>query len=68
MSTITSHGIEGFLREKQIIPGIIPVSRAKWWAGVKSGEFPAPLRLSQRTTVWRVADIRALVEKLGAGV
>lgn len=61
----------GFVRLAQIIgdqkaepptPPIIPVSRSTWWAGVKSGHFPRPVKLGPRTTVWRVEDIRALIE------
>jgi prophage regulatory protein len=62
----------GFVRVSQIvgrpkasppIPPIIPVSEATWWAGVKSGRFPAALKLGPRTTVWRVDDIRAFIAK-----
>ena len=61
----------GFLRLAQIIgntkatPPIVPiypVSRSSWWAGVKSGIYPQPVKLGPRTTAWRVEDIRALVE------
>jgi hypothetical protein len=59
----------GFLRVSQIVGNpkrglapIIPVSKTTWWAGVKSGKFPKPLKLSQGVTVWRVEDIRALIE------
>ncbi len=55
----------GFLRLKQFIPGIIPISKSGWWSGVKSGRFPAPVKLGPRTTAWRVEDIRALIEKVG---
>ena len=40
---------------------IIPVKKSCWWAGVKSGRFPAPTKLGPRVTVWRVEDIRALI-------
>lgn len=64
----------GYLRLSQIvgrpatqkrpaIPGIIPVSRSTWWAGVRSGRYPQPTRaLGPRITAWRVEDIRALIE------
>ena len=60
--------IEGFLRLKQIVgtkttPAIIPISKSSWWAGVKEGRFPQPIKLGKRTTVWRMSDIRQLVEK-----
>lgn len=60
----------GFLRLPQIIgnptaqppiPPIIPVKKSAWWAGVKSGRFPKPVKLGPRTTAWRVEDIRHLI-------
>ncbi|MFN0264840.1 helix-turn-helix transcriptional regulator [Tepidamorphus sp. 3E244] len=53
----------GFVRLKQIIgPNQpIPVSKSTWWAGVKSGRFPQPVKLGPRTTAWRVEDIRRLI-------
>ncbi|HOO50448.1 MAG TPA: AlpA family phage regulatory protein [Alphaproteobacteria bacterium] len=59
---------EGFLRLNQIVgskttPAIIPISKSSWWAGVKEGRFPQPIKLGKRTTVWRVEDIRLLFEK-----
>lgn len=41
---------------------IIPVSRSSWWAGIKTGRFPKPVKLGPRTTCWRESDIRALME------
>lgn len=61
----------GFLRLSQIIgnpkatppiPPIIPVKKSSWWAGVKSGRYPQPVRtLGMRITAWRVEDIRTLI-------
>jgi len=60
----------GFLRLPQIIgnnkaqppvPAVVPVCKSTWWAGVKSGRFPSPVKLGPRTTAWRVEDIRALI-------
>lgn len=45
------------------IDPLVPVGRSTWWAGVKSGRYPKPLKLGPNTTVWRAADIRALLEK-----
>ena len=55
----------GFLRLSSILAprGPIPVSRSTWWAGVKDGRFPKPHKLGPRITVWRVEDIRALIER-----
>ena len=57
----------GFLRLAAIISphGPIPVSKSTWWAGIKDGRFPKPVKLGPRITVWRVEDIRELIEKAG---
>ncbi len=52
----------GFLRLPEILK-LIPVSKSTWWAGVKSGRFPAPVKLGARITAWRVEDIRALISE-----
>jgi prophage regulatory protein len=54
----------GLRRLKSIIrpQGPIPVSRSTWWAGVKSGRFPAPVKLGPRITAWRDSDIQQLVD------
>ncbi len=62
----------GYLRLPQIIgnrkadppiPALIPVSKSSWWQGVKDGRFPQSVKLGPRTTVWRVEDIRRLIEQ-----
>jgi hypothetical protein len=64
----------GFLRLKQIIgdpkadppvPPLIPVKKSCWWEGVRTGRFPAPIKLSPRLTVWRVEVIREYLENAG---
>ena len=60
----------GFLRLPQIIgdkkrnvPGLIPVSRSKWYEGIKKGIFPPPdKRFGERTSVWHVDVIRNLID------
>ena len=68
---MTSLPDTGFLRLYQIIgdgqsdppiPALIPVSKSSWWKGVKEGVYPPALKLTERTTVWRVSDIRRLIE------
>jgi predicted DNA-binding transcriptional regulator AlpA len=58
----------GFVRISAIIApsGPIPVSKSTWWQGVRDGRFPAPVKLGPKTTVWRVEDILALVERVSA--
>jgi predicted DNA-binding transcriptional regulator AlpA len=50
----------GFVRISQIL-AVYPIGRSTWWAGVKSGRFPRPVKLGPRTTAWRVEDIRRLL-------
>ncbi|MDA0823254.1 MAG: transcriptional regulator [Proteobacteria bacterium] len=59
----------GFVRLPQIIgdpkaeppiPPIIPVKKSCWWAGVRSGRFPRPVKFG-RCTMWKVEDIKALI-------
>jgi predicted DNA-binding transcriptional regulator AlpA len=56
---------EGFVRLKSIIApvGPIPVGKSTWWAGVKDGRYPQPVKLGPRITAWRVEDIRALMAR-----
>ena len=53
----------GLMRLAAIIgpTGPIPVSKSTWWAGVKSGRYPKPVKLGSRITAWRVEDIRTLI-------
>lgn len=67
----------GFLRLHQIIgkrptkadpigiPAIVPVSRATWWAGIRQGRYPTPVKLGPNCTAWPVESIRELVQRLG---
>ncbi len=53
----------GFVRLSTLLQ-LIPVSKSTWWAGVKSGRYPQPVRtLGARITAWRAEDIRALIKQ-----
>jgi prophage regulatory protein len=54
--------------KKKGIPGIIPMSRSVWYAGIAAGRYPAGIKLSARSAAWRSTDIDALVKKLSEGV
>lgn len=53
----------GLVRLSSILApaGPIPVGVSTWWAGVRSGRFPKPVKLGPRTTAWRAEDIHALI-------
>lgn len=62
----------GYLRIWQIvgdkkrgIEPILPIGRSTFLAGVKSGKFPQPVKLGERTTAWRKADILTLLDAMG---
>jgi predicted DNA-binding transcriptional regulator AlpA len=48
----------GYIRIQKLIE-IIPFSESTIWRKVKKGTFPAPVKLSEQITGWRVEDIRA---------
>lgn len=56
----------GFFRLPQVLE-IYPVSRSEWWLGCREGRYPAPVRLTKRTTCWRKSDIFELVKKMSGG-
>ncbi len=56
----------GFLRLPQVL-ALFPVSRSAFWAGVKTGKYPQPVKLSPRCTAWKIEDIRALLENISKG-
>ena len=56
----------GYVRQSQLIPAIVPFSSATLWRSVKAGTFPAPVKLSDRVTAWRVEDIRVWMKSRSA--
>lgn len=55
----------GFVRLNEILR-VIPVGRSTFWARVKSGEYPQPVKLGPRTTAWRAEQIHRLIDQLTA--
>ncbi len=54
----------GFIRLPQVL-ALIPMGKSTLWARVKAGTFPQPIKLSTRTTAWRVEDIRTFIKEAG---
>jgi len=46
--------------KKKGIVGILPISKSTWWAGVKSGRYPKPVKISMRCTAWLAEEVDAL--------
>jgi hypothetical protein len=45
--------------------GLVPFSSATLWRKVKSGEFPAPVKLSERITAWKTSAVLAYLRSHG---
>ena len=48
----------GFVRQAFLLAYVVPFSSATLRRNIKTGAFPAPVRLSERVIGWRVEDIR----------
>jgi prophage regulatory protein len=53
--------VEGFVRLPKILQ-LFPIGRSTWWQGVKTGKYPQPVKLAERTTVWKAKDIREMLD------
>ncbi|TSA15034.1 MAG: AlpA family phage regulatory protein [Comamonadaceae bacterium] len=58
----------GYMRQAQLIPDVVPFSSATLWRKCKSGDFPKPVKLSERVTAWRVGDIRKFLDDQAKGL
>lgn len=65
-STFDNLPASGFIRQAQLIPTVVPFSSATLWRKCKSGQFPKPLKLSERVTAWKVGDVRAWIKAQNA--
>lgn len=65
---ITKFPETGLVRLNQIVApgGPLPISKSSWWAGVKCGRYPPPVKLGPRITCWEAARVRALFDGLPA--
>lgn len=45
--------------------GLIGVSDKTIWQWVRSGQFPAPIKLSESITVWRLSDVQDWMRSRG---
>ena len=48
------------------IPPLIPLSKSEIYRRIKSGKFPAPVKLGERASAWRNSDLNAFIKSLGA--
>ena len=47
----------GYMRQPQVLE-VVPFSSATLWRKCKAGQFPKPVKLSERVTAWKVSSIR----------
>jgi len=50
-----------YMRLRQIM-AVVPFSAATVWRKVRDGSFPAPVKLSERVTAWKVAEVQAWLD------
>lgn len=55
----------GYIRLKPLLR-ILPISKSSFYAGIKSGKFPCPVKLGPRTSAWRISDIAIILERFAA--
>ena len=55
---------EGFVR-LPIVLKVLGISRTALYNGIARGDYPKPIRLGPRMSVWRVDDIRKLISGCG---
>ncbi|NPT41033.1 AlpA family phage regulatory protein [Paraburkholderia sp. 1N] len=58
---------DSLLRLPEVL-ALVPVSRATWYAGVKSGRYPQAVSLGPRCVAWRASEIQRLVSQGVSGI
>ena len=60
----------GYVRLAAILApaGPLPISKSTWWAGVKAGRYPKPIKFGPRITAWKIADICDLIARANGEV
>jgi predicted DNA-binding transcriptional regulator AlpA len=48
------------IRDKEVAK-ILSIGRSSVWRMAKNGTLPAPIKLSERVTVWKLSDIEAFI-------
>ena len=66
-STFDTLPASGYVRQDKLIPAVVPFSSATLWRKCKSGDFPKPVKLSERITAWEVGAGREWLAKQAAG-
>jgi len=51
----------GFVRQAQLLAGVLPFSASTLWRKVRDHSFPAPVKLSAGVTAWKAEEVRAWI-------
>ena len=54
----------GLLRLPQVLE-LVSISKSSWWKLVREGRAPKSVKLGDRCTAWRAADVAAWIENAG---
>lgn len=54
--------VDRLIRLKEVLE-IVPVSKSTWWSWCAQGIAPASIKLTGKTTCWRLSDIMAFIDK-----
>jgi len=54
--------ITGYIRQAQLLAGVVPFSASTLWRRVRDRSFPAPVKLSAGVTAWRAEEVRTWME------
>ena len=55
--TFNNAEVERYLREKQLLEQYLPFSGSTLWRKVRSGTFPALVKLGPAITAWREREV-----------
>lgn len=52
--------ISPLLRLPQVL-NLVGISQSAWYAGMRRGDYPTPVRIGRRAVAWRLADLEPLL-------
>jgi prophage regulatory protein len=59
--TPAPHRPAAFMRLWDVL-ALLRISRSSWYAGIRSGRYPKPVKLGPRISVWRADEIYDVVK------
>ena len=65
--SVDKNGKKRIIKAKPAKKGFLPLGESTIWEKVRKGEFPQPIRLSSRLTVWRIEEIEAWMNSKNEG-